>query len=139
MQKLKFATKVLNAATLAVQLKTKVEARVRHRATARALHLRQVQEVEKSLVKALTPLFQEQVRTAVVRLRDLEGPTLEKGGPGSGPRPGHGRDQSEGSDRTIKTKGDVDAVLIHLGLANLKYDDVADLAGAVREIDLATI
>lgn len=88
MNRVALARKALEITTRAVLLKMRAERSLRNRKVCEQVHLKQVNEVEKSLTAALEPLFREQLKSAAKKLRALATPDNEKAwkncGTGSG-------------------------------------------------------
>lgn len=78
MNRLEIAKRAMGVAACALKIKLRTERTARNKKVCEAVHLKQVNEVEKSLETVLKPFFNEQLKSAAMKLAKLSIPDNEK-------------------------------------------------------------
>jgi 2'-5' RNA ligase len=139
MNRVKLARKLLKSTVQALKLKVRADAPARNKAICRAVHLKQVSEVEQSLASTLKPFFEQQLKDVAERLMLLATPAFEKSwaekncGTGDGGfKPGNQCARGGGEKKIkIELDDDVDEHELKMAFGGASLESLAKSAGAI--------
>lgn len=132
MNKLAVALNVVEAATVVVRTKRRVLRREMYKASCKAVHVKQVDEVERDLAAVLAPMFERQIKSMSERLGDMGGKSIDSLDLGEYLyRYGFARDDSTEISLTYAKSGKEEATKVIASYDDKEHDYTGELYEAI--------